>query len=62
MYDGPRTRNDNENALGGVPPFYAMPQNVLPVFFEPTPTQPMIAARKSFLHRQGWNVQTVTGG
>ena len=62
FYDGSRTRNDNENALGGVPPFYAMPQNVLPVFFEPTPTQPMIAARKSFLHRQGWNVQTVTGG
>ena len=61
-YDGPSTRNDNENALGGVFPFYAAPQDAVPVFFEPRPTPPMIAARKSFLHRQGWSVQTVTGG
>ena len=61
-YDGPRTRNDNENALGGVFPFYAAPQDAVPVFFEPAPTTPMIAARKSFLRRQGWSVQTVTGG
>jgi len=47
------TRNDNPNALNGVEPYYAMPQEVLPVFFEPTPTQAMIAARKSFLNRQG---------
>ena len=59
-YDGPRTRNDNENALGGIPPFYAMPQEILPTFFEPNPTQPMIAARKSFLNRQGWQVQTLS--
>ena len=32
---GPRTRNDHENALNGVPAYYAMPQSVLPVFFEP---------------------------
>ena len=60
-YDGPNTRNDNENALGGVFPFYAAPQDAVPVFFEPAPTPPMIAARKSFLRRQGWSVQTVTG-
>ena len=61
-YDGPNTRNDNDNALGGVFPFYAAPQDAVPVFFEPSPTPPMIAARKSFLNRQGWSVQTVTGG
>lgn len=61
FYEGPRTRNDNPDALGGIPPYYAYPQNVLPVFFEPTPTAAMIAARKSFLNRQGWSVQTVTG-
>ena len=61
-YDGPNTRNDNDNALGGVFPFYAAPQDAVPVFFEPAPTPPMIAARKSFLNRQGWSVQTVTGG
>ena len=61
-YDGPRTRNDNEDALGGVFPFYAAPRDVVPVYFEPAPTPAMIAARKSFLRRQGWSVQTVTGG
>ena len=61
FYEGPRTRNDNPDALGGVPPYYAYPQDVLPVFFEATPTAAMIAARKSFLNRQGWSVQTITG-
>ena len=61
FYEGPRTRNDNPDALGGVPPYYAYPQDVLPVFFEATPTAAMIAARKSFLNRHGWSVQTITG-
>ena len=56
--DGPRTRNDHPNALGGRAPHYAMPQEILPVFFEPTPTAAMIAAKKSFMNRQGWKVQT----
>jgi hypothetical protein len=58
---GPRTRNDHENALNGVPAYYAMPQSVLPVFFEPAPTAAMIAARRSFLKRQGWEMTTMGG-
>ena len=59
-FAGARTRNDNPNALSGVAPYYAMPQEVLPVFFEPTPTAAMIAARKSFLNRQGWELARPT--
>ena len=55
---GARTRNDNANALGGVFPYYAAPQECVPVFFEPMPTAAMIAARKSFLNRQGWQMAT----
>ena len=58
---GPRTRNDHENALNGVPAYYAMPQSVLPVFFEPAPTAAMIAARQSFLKRQGLEITTMGG-
>ena len=56
---GARTRNDNANALGGVFPYYAAPQECVPVFFEPKPTAAMIAARKSFLNRQGWQMSTI---
>ena len=42
---GARTRNDNANALGGVFPYYAAPQECVPVFFEPKPTAAMIAAK-----------------
>ena len=56
---GRPTRNDNPNALNGVDPYYAMPQETLPVFFEPTPTAAMIAARKTFLERQGWSMATM---
>ena len=59
-YSGRPTRNDNPNALNGVDPYYAMPQEVLPVFFEPTPTAAMIAAKKSFLNRQGWQMATLS--
>jgi len=58
-FSGSPTRNDNVNALNGVAPYYAMPQEVLPVFFEPTPTAAMIAAKKSFLSRQGWEMATI---
>ena len=56
---GAKTRNDNANALGGVFPYYAAPQECVPVFFEPKPTAAMIAARKSFLNRQGWQMSTI---
>ena len=56
---GAKTRNDNANALGGVFPYYAAPQECVPVFFEPRPTAAMIAARKSFLDRLGWQMSTI---
>lgn len=56
---GAKTRNDNANALGGVFPYYAAPQECVPVFFEPKPTAAMIAARQSFLNRQGWQMSTI---
>ena len=61
-YSGRPTRNDNANALNGVEAYYAMPQEVMPVFFEPAPTAAMIAAKKSFMHRQGWQMATIGGG
>ena len=39
---------------GGGPLQYAMPQEVLPVFFEPIPTQAMLDARRSYLQRRDW--------
>ena len=49
-----RGRNDNAGALIGVKPYYAMPNDVLPCFFEPKPTIAMLEAKKLFEKRKSW--------
>ena len=48
-------RNDNPGALNGVLPFYAMPHEVLPCYFEPVPTTAMIEAKKLFEIKKDWS-------
>lgn len=48
-------RNDNPGALNGVLPFYAMPHEILPCYFEPTPTTAMIEAKKLFEKKKDWS-------
>ena len=42
-------------ALNGVLPFYAMPHEVLPCYFEPVPTTAMIEAKKLFEKKKDWS-------
>ena len=48
-------RNDNPGALNGVLPFYAMPHEILPCYFEPAPTTAMIEAKKLFEKKKDWS-------
>jgi hypothetical protein len=58
-YDGPRRRVVSEREPDAPTPYHAMPQRVLPVYFEPLPTDSMKTARKTYLERQGWSVSRI---
>jgi len=58
-YDGPQRRVVPEREPDAPTPYHAMPQRVLPVYFEPLPTDSMKTARKTYLERQGWSVSRI---
>jgi len=57
-YDGPDRRAVERDA-GAPTPYHAMPHDVLPIYFEPLPTDAMKTARKTFLERLDWSVPRV---
>jgi len=57
-YDGP-DRRAVERDVGAPVPYHAMPHDVLPIYFEPLPTDAMKTARKTFLERRDWSVPRV---
>ena len=54
-YDGPR-RHAIELDADAPRAYHAMPHSVLPVYFEPLPTDSMKTARRHFLERRNWSV------
>ena len=54
-YDGPRRRAIELDA-DAPRAYHAMPHSVLPVYFEPLPTDSMKTARRHFLERRNWSV------
>ena len=57
-YDGPERRAVKRDASAPIP-YYAMPHHILPVYFEPLPTDSMKTARKHYIERQEWSIARI---